>query len=77
MVVSMSIVQKEERAHDDRIEEANSKIKQAGINFERKSKKSPQAAVEEHTRYMNLLSTLGSEVNRDKERVDYTRCFGT
>lgn len=57
---------KEERAHDDRIADANAKIKQAGINFEKKSKKSPQGAVEEHTRYMNLLSRLGTEVNQDK-----------
>lgn len=59
-------VQKEERTHDERIASANHKIKQAGQIYERKSKKNPRDAAEEHTRYMNLLSTLGPEVNKEK-----------
>ncbi|KAI0353783.1 hypothetical protein OH77DRAFT_1512591 [Trametes cingulata] len=57
---------KEERAHDEKIASANQKIKQAGQIYERKAKKSPRDAAEEHTRYINLLSTLGPEVNREK-----------
>ncbi|EMD33318.1 hypothetical protein CERSUDRAFT_126091 [Gelatoporia subvermispora B] len=57
---------KEERAHDERIAAANARIRQAGQTFEKKSKRSPRDAAEEHTRYMNLLSTLGPEVNQDK-----------
>ena len=58
--------QKEERTHDDKIASANQKIKQAGQIYERKVKKNPRDAAEEHTRYMNLLSTLGPEVNKEK-----------
>ncbi|KAI0648820.1 hypothetical protein C8Q79DRAFT_998792 [Trametes meyenii] len=57
---------KEERTHDEKIASANQKIKQAGQIYERKAKKSPRDATDEHTRYMNLLSTLGPEVNREK-----------
>ncbi|TFK79935.1 hypothetical protein K466DRAFT_504748 [Polyporus arcularius HHB13444] len=57
---------KEERAHDDKIASANQKIKQAGQMYERKAKKNPRDAADEHTRYINLLSTLGPEVNREK-----------
>ncbi|TBU52736.1 hypothetical protein BD310DRAFT_831621 [Dichomitus squalens] len=57
---------KEERTHDEKIASANQKIKQAGQIYERKAKKYPRDAAEEHTRYMNLLSTLGPEVNREK-----------
>ncbi|KAI0364323.1 hypothetical protein BV20DRAFT_974598 [Pilatotrama ljubarskyi] len=57
---------KEERAHDEKIASANQKIKQAGQVYERKAKKSPRDAAEEHTRYINLLSALGPEVNREK-----------
>ncbi|KAI9056795.1 hypothetical protein FKP32DRAFT_1585055 [Trametes sanguinea] len=57
---------KEERAHDEKIASANLKIKQAGQLYERKAKKNPRDAAEEHTRYINLLSTLGPEVNREK-----------
>lgn len=59
--------QKAERAHDDRIADANAKIKQAGQSYEKKSKKHPQDAAEEHTRYINILSTLGPEVNQEKQ----------
>ncbi|KAI0759588.1 hypothetical protein BD413DRAFT_596358 [Trametes elegans] len=57
---------KEERTHDEKIASANQKIKQAGLIYERKAKKSPRDAADEHTRYINLLSTLGPEVNREK-----------
>ncbi|KAI0749964.1 hypothetical protein C8Q80DRAFT_1100838 [Daedaleopsis nitida] len=57
---------KEERAHDEKIASANQKIKQAGQLYERKAKKNPRDAADEHTRYINLLSTLGPEVNREK-----------
>ena len=59
-------VQKEERIHDDKIASANQRIKQAGQIYERKVKKNPRDAADEHTRYMNLLSTLGPEVNKEK-----------
>ena len=59
-------MQKEERTHDEKIASANQKIKQAGQIYERKAKKYPRDAADEHTRYMNLLSTLGPEVNREK-----------
>ncbi|KAI0326052.1 hypothetical protein GY45DRAFT_164841 [Cubamyces sp. BRFM 1775] len=57
---------KEERLHDEKIASSNTKIKQAGQIYERKAKKSPRDAAEEHTRYINLLSTLGPEINREK-----------
>ena len=40
--------------------------KQAGQIYELKSKKNPRDAADEHTRYINLLSALGPEVNREK-----------
>ncbi|KAI0788129.1 hypothetical protein C8Q74DRAFT_1366891 [Fomes fomentarius] len=57
---------KEERTHDEKIASANLKIKQAGQLYERKAKKNPRDAADEHTRYINLLSTLGPEVNKEK-----------
>ncbi|KAI1786752.1 hypothetical protein LXA43DRAFT_753753 [Ganoderma leucocontextum] len=57
---------KEERTHDDKIASVNQKIKQAVQTYERKAKKNPRDAAEEHTRYMNLLSILGPEVNKEK-----------
>lgn len=64
--IALNDVQKEERAHDDKIASANQKIKQAGQMYERKAKKNPRDATDEHTRYINLLSALGPEVNREK-----------
>ncbi|KAI0782320.1 hypothetical protein C8Q75DRAFT_506458 [Abortiporus biennis] len=57
---------KEEKAHDERIAAANLKIKQAGLSYEKKVKKDPRTAQDEHTRYINLLSSLGPEVTQDK-----------
>ncbi|CAA7267113.1 unnamed protein product [Cyclocybe aegerita] len=57
---------KEERAHDERMASANAKIKQAGQNYEKKSKKKATDASEEHARYINLISTLGPEVSQEK-----------
>ena len=59
-------IQKEEKAHDQRMASANAKIKQAGQLYEKKAKKSPRDAQEEHTRYITLLSSLGPEVAQDK-----------
>lgn len=36
------------------------------MEYERKVKKNPGDAVEEHTRYINLLTTLGTETNQEK-----------
>ncbi|THH16387.1 hypothetical protein EUX98_g9305 [Antrodiella citrinella] len=52
---------KEEKIHDDKIASANTKIKQAGLLYEKKSKKTPRDAQDEHTRYITLLSVLGPE----------------
>ncbi|KAL0954444.1 hypothetical protein HGRIS_003421 [Hohenbuehelia grisea] len=57
---------KEEKAHDERIATANLKIKQAGQAYEKKSKKNPTAAGEEHARYIHLISSLGPEISQDK-----------
>ncbi|KAF6759959.1 hypothetical protein DFP72DRAFT_1166785 [Ephemerocybe angulata] len=57
---------KEERAHDQRLEKANARIKQAGQSYEKKSKKNPSDAAEEHARYINLISTLGPEISQEK-----------
>ncbi|KAH9481393.1 hypothetical protein JR316_0005919 [Psilocybe cubensis] len=57
---------KEEKAHDERISNANAKIKQAGQTYEKKSKKKTTDAGEEHARYINLISTLGPEVSQEK-----------
>ena len=64
--LAADFAQKEERTHDEKIASANQKIKQAGQLYERKAKKNPRDAADEHTKYMNLLSTLGPEVNREK-----------
>ncbi|RDB25837.1 hypothetical protein Hypma_006620 [Hypsizygus marmoreus] len=57
---------KEEKAHDERMFNANAKIKQAGQVYEKKSKKSPRDATEEHARYINLISALGPEISQEK-----------
>ncbi|KIK63027.1 hypothetical protein GYMLUDRAFT_41329 [Collybiopsis luxurians FD-317 M1] len=57
---------KEEKAHDERIAAANAKIKQAGQLYEKKSKKSPREANEEHARYINLISVMGPEISQEK-----------
>ena len=59
--------QKEERAHDERVANANYRIKQAGQVYERKVKKNPEDAAEEHSRYINLLSSLGLEITQEKQ----------
>ncbi|KAI0259882.1 hypothetical protein BC834DRAFT_973912 [Gloeopeniophorella convolvens] len=56
---------KEEKAHDDKIANANAKIKQAGLAYEKKAKKNTYDP-EEHNRYINLLNTLGPEISQDK-----------
>ncbi|KAH7884464.1 hypothetical protein F5I97DRAFT_1889711 [Phlebopus sp. FC_14] len=57
---------KEEKAHDDRMNESNARIKQAGQSYEKKSKKGARDAGEEHARYINLLSVLGPEMSQEK-----------
>ncbi|KAF8910676.1 hypothetical protein CPB84DRAFT_1646080, partial [Gymnopilus junonius] len=57
---------KEEKAHDERMANANARIKQAGQAYEKKSKKKAIDAGEEHARYINLISTLGPEVSQEK-----------
>ncbi|KAF8896308.1 hypothetical protein BD779DRAFT_1495123 [Infundibulicybe gibba] len=57
---------KEEKAHDERISNANARIKQAGQTYERKSKKNARDATEEHARYINLITALGPEISQEK-----------
>ncbi|KAK7050936.1 hypothetical protein VNI00_005048 [Paramarasmius palmivorus] len=57
---------KEEKTHDEKISAANAKIKQAGQLYERKSKKSPREANDEHARYINLISAMGPEISQEK-----------
>ncbi|EIN04941.1 hypothetical protein PUNSTDRAFT_138128 [Punctularia strigosozonata HHB-11173 SS5] len=57
---------KEEKLHDDRISNANNKIKSAGQAYERKAKKNARDVAEEHTKYLSLLSTLGPEMTQEK-----------
>ncbi|TFK40415.1 hypothetical protein BDQ12DRAFT_734393 [Crucibulum laeve] len=57
---------KEEKLHDERMANANAKIKQAGQVYEKKSKKKTTDVTEEHARYINLISTLGPEVSQEK-----------
>ncbi|KAF9267812.1 hypothetical protein L218DRAFT_995378 [Marasmius fiardii PR-910] len=57
---------KEEKAHDERIVAANNKIKQAGQIYEKKAKKGPREANEEHVRYINLISAMGPEISQEK-----------
>ena len=81
--------QKEEKLHDEKITNANAKIKQAGAFlslslslchgvvrraesgrtgqlYEKKVKKNSYDAVEEHARYMHLLTSIGPEVSQEK-----------
>ncbi|ESK94678.1 hypothetical protein Moror_14314 [Moniliophthora roreri MCA 2997] len=57
---------KEEKAHDEKIAATNAKIKQAGQVYERRSKKNPREANDEHARYINLISTVGPEISQEK-----------
>ncbi|EGN98676.1 hypothetical protein SERLA73DRAFT_107764 [Serpula lacrymans var. lacrymans S7.3] len=57
---------KDERTHDDRMSDANARIKHAGQIYEKKSKKSARDASEEHARYIKLLSLLGPEMSQEK-----------
>ncbi|KAH7912818.1 hypothetical protein BJ138DRAFT_1227604 [Hygrophoropsis aurantiaca] len=62
---------KEERAHDERLNDANARIEQAsrlakGQKYEKKSKKNPRDAGEEHARYVHLKSVLGPEMSQEK-----------
>ncbi|KAA1467438.1 hypothetical protein DENSPDRAFT_244525 [Dentipellis sp. KUC8613] len=57
---------KEEKAHDDKINSTNTKIKQAGQLYEKKAKKNAYDAIEEHRRYMELLASLGPEISQEK-----------
>ncbi|KAH9031087.1 hypothetical protein EDB84DRAFT_1493549 [Lactarius hengduanensis] len=54
---------KEEKLHDEKIANANMKIKQAGQVYEKKAKKNAVDVAEEHNRYINLLNTLGPEIS--------------
>lgn len=76
--------QKEEKTHDEKMANANARIKQAGMSlpllyrvlsesdirkgqiYEKKSKKGARDVPEEHTRYVNLISTLGPEMSQEK-----------
>jgi len=57
---------KEEKAHDEKMANANAKIKHAGQIYEKKSKKGARDVPEEHTRYINLISILGPEMSQEK-----------
>ncbi|KZP25095.1 hypothetical protein FIBSPDRAFT_783504 [Athelia psychrophila] len=57
---------KEEKVHDERISNANARIKQAGQTYERKSKRNARDAGDDHSRYINLISTLGPEISQEK-----------
>lgn len=57
---------KEEKAHDERMNDSNVRIKQAGQAYEKKAKKSARDVGEEHARYVNLLSILGPEMSQEK-----------
>jgi hypothetical protein len=78
-------LQKEEKAHDERLSSANDRIKQAGIYlrfllnwevgliliwegqmYEKKAKKKIADASEEHSRYINLISTIGPQISQEK-----------
>lgn len=61
--------QKEERNHDHRLLTANEKIKQAGQLYEKRVKKNPEDATEEHARYLNALAILGPEITNEKQSV--------
>lgn len=56
----------EEKAHDERMNDSNARIKQAGQAYEKKAKKSARDVGEEHARYVNLLSMLGPEMSQEK-----------
>ncbi|VDC03645.1 unnamed protein product [Peniophora sp. CBMAI 1063] len=57
---------KEEKAHDDRMAAVNARIKAAGASYEKKAKKNSYDAADEHTRYINLLTSLGPELTQEK-----------
>ncbi|KAI0346312.1 hypothetical protein BDW22DRAFT_1405206 [Trametopsis cervina] len=59
---------KEERVHDAKLASTDAKIKQAGQNYEKKVKKNPANAADEHARYINLLGALGHEISQKKNQ---------
>ena len=66
IILTGRVSQKEERVHDEKVANANGKIKQAGLNYEKRVKKNPADAVDEHARYISILTTLGTETNQEK-----------
>ncbi|KAG8213324.1 folate-sensitive fragile site protein Fra10Ac1-domain-containing protein [Butyriboletus roseoflavus] len=66
---------KVEKAHEERMNKSNARIKQAGQTYEEKSKKSAKDAREEHARYISLLSVIGPEMSQEKyhHAVNVTR----
>ncbi|KAF7979111.1 hypothetical protein HWV62_43319 [Athelia sp. TMB] len=67
-IISTDVVdnKKEEKAHDEKISNANTRIKQAGQTYERKTKRNARDVSDEHARYINLISTLGPEISAEK-----------
>ncbi|KAI9574029.1 hypothetical protein HD554DRAFT_2012743 [Boletus coccyginus] len=57
---------REEKAHDERMNDSNARIKQASQAYEKKSKKGARDAGEERARYINLLSAIGPEMSQEK-----------
>ncbi|KAI0084117.1 hypothetical protein BDY19DRAFT_997965 [Irpex rosettiformis] len=60
------VLAKEERSHDAKLAVANEKIKQAGQTYEKRVKKNPANAAEEHTRYINVLGAVGPEISEER-----------
>jgi hypothetical protein len=38
----------------------------AGLSYEKKARKNPREAADEHSRYLTLVGTLGPEMTQDK-----------
>ncbi|KAG8930941.1 hypothetical protein FRC02_003459 [Tulasnella sp. 418] len=57
---------KEEKNYDDLAFNTNNRIKQASLTYEKKARGKARDASEEHTRYVNTLTTLGNELAQAK-----------
>ncbi|CAG8792272.1 30559_t:CDS:2, partial [Racocetra persica] len=61
---------KDEKAHNDYVGDLDRQIKKIGKDYEKKTKRDNQSALESYDKYMMSMTTVGSEISRAK--TEYT-----
>ncbi|CAG8592966.1 17001_t:CDS:2, partial [Cetraspora pellucida] len=61
---------KDEKAHNDYVGDLDKQIKKIGKDYEKKTKRDNQSALESYDKYMMSMTTVGSEISRAK--TEYT-----